>query len=141
MTELEKAAMEYEESIFPDFVDTKEGNLAFSSFIAGAQWVRQNRDIEKVLCAACKYFLDDDLITVGFRHDQAIAVADKYFWNWKTYSKFEDYFDYSHFRMTEIQGFLTTKNRFVTREEAAEIAYSAGQISSPKEELYSEDIY
>lgn len=40
-----------------------------------------------------------------------------------------------------IQGFLTSKNRFVDREEAAEIAYLREQISQKKKELYSEDLY
>ena len=38
-------------------------------------------------------------------------------------------------------GFLTSTNRFVGREEAARIALSAGQIAKPKPELYSEDLY
>lgn len=135
MTELEKAAERY--------CNQSHYDLGIEyAFISGAEWAFQNRDIEKVLCAACKYLLDDNqLITIGARHHQAIEVADKYFWNWKTYSKLEDYFDYTHFRMTEIQGFLTTQNRFVDRKEAAEIAYSSGQIASPKAELYSEDLY
>lgn len=41
----------------------------------------------------------------------------------------------------EKQGFLTSKDRFVTREEAATIAYNADQIEKPKKELFSEDIY
>lgn len=41
----------------------------------------------------------------------------------------------------ETQGFLTNKNRFVTREEAAEIAYASGQIQQPKKQLFSEDLY
>lgn len=39
------------------------------------------------------------------------------------------------------QGFLTSKNRFVSREEAAEIAYKIGQIKEPIKTLFSEDIY
>jgi hypothetical protein len=44
----------------------------------------------------------------------------------------------------ETQGFITTKNRFVDREEAARIALSSGQIkklSYSKKSLYSEDLY
>lgn len=128
MTELEKAAG-----------DRYPRN---ASFIEGVRWAFQNRDVEKVLCAACKYLLNNEkLITIGCRHDQAIVVADKYFWNWKTYSKLTDYFDYTHFRMTEVQGFITTHNRFINRAEAAKIAFSTGQIASPKDELESEDLY
>ncbi len=41
------------------------------------------------------------------------------------------------------QGFLTNKNRFVSREEAAIIAKLAGQLNSDRETktLYSEDLY
>ena len=38
-------------------------------------------------------------------------------------------------------GFLTSKNRFVDRKEAAVIALSAKQIKAPVEVLCSEDIY
>jgi hypothetical protein len=39
------------------------------------------------------------------------------------------------------QGFLTNKNRFVSRSEGADIAFAAGQIKNQKETLYSEDLY
>jgi hypothetical protein len=41
----------------------------------------------------------------------------------------------------EVQGFITTKNRFVDREEAAIIAFNSGQISVQIEKLFSEDLY
>lgn len=42
----------------------------------------------------------------------------------------------------EAQGFLTNTNRFVSRQDAARIAYRAGQINDAhKKELFSEDIY
>ncbi len=43
--------------------------------------------------------------------------------------------------INEIQGFLTSKNRFVERKEAGEIAFKAGQISEPTDFLFSEDLY
>jgi hypothetical protein len=39
------------------------------------------------------------------------------------------------------QGFLTSKNRFVSREEAAQIAFDTGQIKQSTTSLYSEDLY
>lgn len=39
------------------------------------------------------------------------------------------------------QGFLTNTNRFVSREDAANIAYESGQITERKRELFSEDLY
>ena len=41
----------------------------------------------------------------------------------------------------EIQGFLTSKNRFVDRKEAGEIAFANGQTDELKTTLYSEDLY
>lgn len=39
------------------------------------------------------------------------------------------------------QGFLTSKNRFVDRADAAEIAFNSGQIEKELKTLFSEDIY
>jgi len=39
------------------------------------------------------------------------------------------------------QGFLTNTNRFVDREEGAQIAFDAIQIEQHKITLYSEDLY
>jgi len=44
----------------------------------------------------------------------------------------------------EVQGFLTSFNRFVDRKEAAKIALASGQVNKlffSNETLYSEDIY
>lgn len=40
-----------------------------------------------------------------------------------------------------VQGFLTSKNRFVSREEAASIASAASQCDSSISRLHSEDLY
>lgn len=39
------------------------------------------------------------------------------------------------------QGFFTSKNRFVSRKEAAQIAFSSGQITKEIVELHSEDVW
>ena len=39
------------------------------------------------------------------------------------------------------QGFLTNDNRFVERDEAAEIAFRCGQIKGEKKYLFSEDVW
>jgi hypothetical protein len=39
------------------------------------------------------------------------------------------------------QGFLTNKNRFVSRQEGAKIAFAAGQIKEEIVRLFSEDLY
>jgi hypothetical protein len=41
----------------------------------------------------------------------------------------------------EVQGFLTNKDRFVDRYEAAKIAFVSGQIKEATERLYSEDVW
>lgn len=41
----------------------------------------------------------------------------------------------------EEQGFITSRLRFVSREEAARIAYKERQIHAYKPVLYSEDIF
>jgi len=41
----------------------------------------------------------------------------------------------------ENQGFLTSKDRFVDRKEAGEIAFAAKQIPEPTKCLFSEDLY
>jgi len=44
-------------------------------------------------------------------------------------------------RNNTIQGFLTSKDRFVTRKEAVQIAVDAGQIPELVDILFSEDLY
>lgn len=41
----------------------------------------------------------------------------------------------------QIQGFLTNKDRFLTREEAALVAFEAGQTKELETKLISEDLY
>jgi len=40
-----------------------------------------------------------------------------------------------------IQGFLTSKDRFVNRKEGATIAFNQGQIEKEVKTLFSEDLY
>ena len=46
-----------------------------------------------------------------------------------------------HIKFEKEQGFLTTENRFVTREEAAIIAKESNQIDREIYKPYSEDLY
>jgi hypothetical protein len=43
--------------------------------------------------------------------------------------------------ITEEQGFLTSKNRFVDRQEAGKIAFSAKQTKKLINKLHSEDLW
>jgi hypothetical protein len=63
-------------------------------------------------------------VITGWRHDNCITTQ-------LFFSK----------KVTGIMGFLTSDNRFVDREEAAEIAFEAGQISKKVDILISEDLY
>jgi hypothetical protein len=43
--------------------------------------------------------------------------------------------------MPQEQGFLTSLDRFITRQEAAELAFENGQIKKRTGQLFSEDLY
>lgn len=45
------------------------------------------------------------------------------------------------YQKPEEQGFLTSYNGFVDREQGAILAYISGQIKEPKKELFSEDLW
>lgn len=75
------------------------------------------------------YNVDRGIVFCGWRHMnclyQMVAIT----------GKFQD--DAGE----EIQGFLTSKNRFVDREEAGRIAFSVGQTKELKSYLFSEDLW
>jgi hypothetical protein len=75
------------------------------------------------------YNVDRGIVFCGWRHTnclyQMVAITGKM----------------QHEVGEEIQGFLTSKNRFVDREEGGEIAFSAGQTKELKKFLYSEDLW
>lgn len=93
---------------------------------------------EYIICAAIH--VDDELswlhqpenittgiVLCGWRHDNI-------WYNWIQLSTGKT-------RRTVHLGFLTSKNRFVNRKEAAAIAFDAGQIPEPSECLLSDDLY
>lgn len=153
MTELEKAADTYSQFAY-DRSDFDLTMLVESAFKAGAQWAFQNRDTEKVLCAAC-YFpdgnvyshqprnIDNGFVVCGWRHHNCISLADLCVKGSPPKTDDDVYGPTKHirYRNMEVQGFLTSKGNFVDRTEAAVLAYSAGQIADKKDELYSEDLY
>ena len=92
----------------------------------GVDFLVMENKPEYILCAAIhydngiKYFNNDEL---------------KYKYGWA---------DDSLTRCETTQGFLTSKGRFVNREEALEIARAAGQVGDDagyKKQLFSEDLY
>jgi hypothetical protein len=95
-------------------------------------------DNERVLCAAVWY--DDGkervhqpknirtgIVICGQRHCNCFIILAELF---PTRDKSK-----------EMQGFLTTSGRFVKRNQAALIAFHAGQTRERKGELISEDLY
>lgn len=84
---------------------------------------------EIIICAAIK--LSNNIIIRCHRHADGFRVAIAHGWNTND----------------RVEGFITSKNRFVDRKEAWLIQYYAGAPSanprgySQTSELYSEDLY
>lgn len=102
-------------------------------------------DSEYILCSAIWYKdlptqnllptnIEKGIIVCGHRHGHIIATV-KALAGLRTVKLGAD-----SVGETE-QGFLTSKNRFVSREEAAIMAFSIGQIAVEKRTLYSEDVW
>ncbi len=97
--------------------------------------------MEKILCAAIwfddgVYYehqpinIETGIVMCGFRHGSIFAQTSAKVIERKNLGS-----------LSEKQGFLTSKNRFVRRGEAAEIAFAAGQVNEKVLTLYSEDLY
>jgi len=98
--------------------------------------------MEQIICSAIwyndnNYYLHQEIYGVdsgfvigGFRHNNIIGA-------FPTNNKHRN--DDKEYKTT--QGFITSCGRFVTREEAAEIAYNSGQIKKQVKRLFSEDLY
>lgn len=90
---------------------------------------------EKIICAAVR--LEDGKIFFGHRHPHCLeAMNDQLSWL-KTRKEIAS--------LAKEQGFMTTKARFVDREEALQIALAADQVLNKEQirgkSLYSEDLY
>lgn len=111
---------------------------------------KHNKDKEYILCAAVWYLelpmvKGDILNNRGFRPynvDKGIVFS-----GWRHGNCIYQMVAVTGLRSVpaeagpEIQGFLTNKNRFVDREEAAKIAYESGQTEKLLVRLFSEDLY
>jgi len=100
----------------------------------------ENNQKEYILCAAIYYDngkkyehqpknIESGIVVCGRRHHNCFIILFNMF--------AED--DYSKKNTT--QGFLTNTDRFVDRQEAAQIAFGRGQIKIPTKSLFSEDLY
>lgn len=99
-----------------------------------------SQEKERILCAAIWYKdfdapvhtvenLDKGVVLCGFRHGMVISQCTSLLGK-------------RQFEMGEsIQGFLTTKNRFLDRKEAHKLFVENGGVPEFKDELYSEDLY
>lgn len=107
-------------------------------------------DKERILCAAIWYKefevdksisdmvkpfnIEKGLVVYGWRHGNCISLM-KAQTGYRTVTYANDGVGEHE------QGFLTSKNRFVSRKEAGEIAFKAGQIEKENDYLFSEDLY
>jgi hypothetical protein len=106
-------------------------------------------NIERILCAAIWFSngkqyphqpknIEEGIVLCGHRHGCI-------FQQWAFFNTDAIKFnvpgrqEQGHFEKE--QGFLTNFNRFVGREEAAEIAFNAGQTNTKLIRLFSEDLY
>jgi hypothetical protein len=102
---------------------------------------------EYILCAAIWYKdlpnkitqslpvnCDSGIVILGYRHGQCIHTLLS-LKGLRTVEKAPDGVG------KHVQGFLTSKNRFVDRKEAAQIAFDMGQTKDLKRLLFSEDLY
>lgn len=100
-----------------------------------------NGQVEYIMCAANwiddgvehhyqPYNIGTGLVFCGWRHPCIFSQYANLF-SFKEYSKFTT------------QGFLTTKNRFLTRKESLDLVKSNGQLKNPiiGGELTSEDLW
>jgi hypothetical protein len=86
--------------------------------------------IEGVLPKNC----DKGLVVLGHRHGQCM-------WTMSSLTGLRSVTNAEDGVGDHEQGFLTNTNRFVGREEAAQIAFAAGQIKEQTTRLFSEDLY
>lgn len=99
------------------------------------------KDQEYIICAAIHYDdgikrphpprnLTTGIVMSGWRHGNCFVGLAAVFP------------DYEYNRSDKVvQGFLTSRGRFLNREEAGALAFEAGQIENPITCLFSEDIY
>ena len=90
---------------------------------------------EYILCAAILFDTEPEpTLICGYRHDNCIFQANRMEGMKNTEGHIYPYH----------QGFLTSRERFVNRREAAAIAFEVGQITAYQDHatpLFSEDLY
>lgn len=97
---------------------------------------------EFILCAAI--WIDDggkDYVHQPKNIEQGFIVAGRRHHNCFTTLAMLQGLKKERSNKNEVQGFITSLDRFVDRQEGAAIAFDAGQINENKQTLYSEDLY
>ncbi len=100
-----------------------------------------NGKTEYIMCAANwvddgieythkPFNIDTGRVYSGHRHPQIFELT-------------KDIYPYNKYGRITVQGFLTTKNRFLTRAEALDLVKENGQLTKPLigSELTSEDLW
>jgi hypothetical protein len=90
--------------------------------------------LQKVIQGVLPKNCDRGLVVLGHRHGQAM-------WTMSCLTGLRSVTNAEDGVGEYEQGFLTNTNRFVGREEAAQIAFDSGQIDQHTITLYSEDLY
>jgi hypothetical protein len=101
--------------------------------LCAAIWYKEiplKKHIPDVLPKNC----DIGIVVTGYRHGQCM-------WTMGCLTGLRSVTNAEDGVGEHIQGFITNTNRFVDREEAAQIAFDSGQIQQHKITLYSEDLY
>lgn len=93
---------------------------------------------EYIICAAIHFLDGNKYIHQPVNIEEGIVVCGRRHHNvFYTISRYVD----NSMRGEAIEGFLTSKDRFVDRKEGGEIAFAANQIPEPTDCLFSEDLY
>lgn len=98
--------------------------------LIAAIWYKQIPGPKDALPVNC----DEGLVLTGYRHGHII-------WTMASLTGLRTVTIAVDGVGEHVQGFLTSKNRFVGRKEAATIAYYAGQVLTDMGQLFSEDLY
>jgi hypothetical protein len=98
--------------------------------------------LERILCAAIHH--DDGVVREGQPINILSGIVFSGYRHWNCMVLFRCFFDVKVTR--KMQGFLTSKNRYVDRQEAYWIAKNAGQLlhdlhDRSNLQLVSEDLY
>jgi hypothetical protein len=99
-------------------------------------------NMERIICAAIHYDMDGEyfhqpknidhgFVVCGRRHSNCLSTVAALLPEGKLKIT----------RCTSTQGFITTKDRFVNRQEARDIAVKCGITPDHSTDLFSEDLY